>query len=109
MHELAVTQEIVDLVCERAGGARVRRVVVEIGKLSMVVPDAVRFCFDLCAEGTLAEGAALQIEEPAGRGHCRACGGETTLQSPFDGCACGSPEMEWISGQALRVREMEVL
>ncbi|HYF01113.1 MAG TPA: hydrogenase maturation nickel metallochaperone HypA [Planctomycetota bacterium] len=108
MHEMAVTQEIVDLVCERAGGSRVRRVVVEIGKLSMVVPDAVRFCFELCAEGTALEGAALEIEEPPGRGRCRSCGAETALRTPYDGCACGSPAMEWLSGQALRVREMEV-
>lgn len=109
MHELAVTQEIVSLVCERAEGARVRRVVLEIGKLSMVVPEAVRFCFGLCAEGTAAEGASLEIHEPPGRGRCRACGAEMELRSPFDGCRCGSPEILWISGESLRVREMEVL
>ena len=52
MHELGIAQEVVALVTERAGGARVTRVVLEIGKLAAVLPDAVRFCIDLCGEGT---------------------------------------------------------
>jgi hydrogenase nickel incorporation protein HypA/HybF len=109
MHELAVTQEIVEILRERAGKRKVRRVVIEIGKLSLILPDAVRFCFDLCAEGTPAEGAQLEILEPAGRARCRDCGGEVALEQPFGRCACGSTDLEWISGEELKVKEMEVL
>jgi hydrogenase nickel incorporation protein HypA/HybF len=66
VHELAVTQAIVEAVLERAGEARVLRVVVEIGKLSAVLPDAVRFCFDVCTEDTAAAGAVLEIVELPG-------------------------------------------
>ena len=109
MHELAVTQEIVEMLHERAAGRKVRRVVLEIGKLSMVLPDAVRFCFDLCTEGTAVEGATLEIREPAGRGRCRVCGGEVALERPFGRCACGSTDLDWISGEELMVKEMEVI
>ena len=109
MHEMAVTQEIVEILRERAGARKVRRVVIEIGKLSAVLPDAVRFCFDLCTEGTPAEGATLEIVEPPGRARCRACAGEVELERPFGRCACGSTDLEWISGEELRVMEMEVL
>jgi len=109
MHELAITQEIVEILRERAGERRVRRVVLEIGKLSAVLPDAVRFCFDLCAEGTPVEGARLEIEEPAGRARCRACGGDVVLDRPFGRCGCGSTDLEWISGEELKIREMEIL
>ncbi len=109
MHELAITQEIVEILRERAGDRKVRRVVLEIGKLSAVLPDAVRFCFDLCAEGTPAEGAALEIVEPPGRARCRACGGEVLLERPFGRCGCGCTELDWISGEELKVREMEVV
>jgi hydrogenase nickel incorporation protein HypA/HybF len=109
MHELAVTQEIVEILRERAGKRKVRRVVIEIGKLSLILPDAVRFCFDLCAEGTPAEGAQLEILEPAGRARCRDCGGEVALEQPFGRCACGSTDLDWISGEELKVKEMEVL
>lgn len=108
MHELAITEEVVRIVGERAGARRVRRVVLEIGKLSSVLPDAVRFCFDLCAEGTPAEGAALEILEPPGLGRCRECGGEVALDRPFGRCACGSSDLEWVSGDELKIREMEV-
>ena len=109
MHEMAITQEIVEILRARAGERRVRRVVIEIGKLSAVEPEAVRFCFDLCAEGTPAEGAALEILEPPGRARCRACGGEVELERPFGRCGCGSTDLDWISGEELKVREMEVV
>src|SRR5258706_12451880 len=106
MHELAITEEVVRIVGERAGARKVRRVVLEIGKLSSVLPDAVRFCFDLCAEGPPAEGAALEILEPPGLGRCRECGGEVKLDRPFGRCACGSSDLEWVSGDELKIREM---
>ncbi len=108
MHELGVTQQIVEIVLERAAGGRVTKIVVEIGKLSAVLPDAVRFCFDVCCEGTALAGAVLEIVEPPGRARCRACAGEVTLERPFGRCGCGSSDLDWISGEELRIREMEV-
>lgn len=109
MHELGITQEIIALVVERARGARVLRVVVEIGKLSAVLPDAVRFCFDLCSQDTVVEGATLEILEPAGRARCRACGGEVVLERPYGQCSCGGTDLEWLAGEELRVREIEIV
>ena len=108
MHELAITQEIVDLVCARAAGAKVKRVVVEIGKLSAVLPDAVRFCFGLCAEGTVAEGARLDILQPPGRARCRSCAAEIKLERVVGQCPCGSTDLDWLSGEELNVKAMEV-
>lgn len=108
MHELALTREVVRIVAARSSGRRVRRVVLEIGKLSMVAPDAVRFCFDLVAEGTPAEGAELRIVETPGRARCRSCAGELDLERPFGRCGCGSADLDWISGAELTVKEMEV-
>ena len=108
MHELAVTQEIVAIASERAEGARVKRIVVEIGKLSAILPDAVRFCFDVCSEGSPVEGAALEILETPGQGRCRACSGLVALDRPFGRCACGSSDLEWLSGEELRVKTLEL-
>lgn len=66
MHELAITESLVDCVCESVGDASVVRVVVEIGKRSAVMPDAVRGCFEVCAKGTVLEDATLEIVEPPG-------------------------------------------
>ncbi len=109
MHELGIAQEIVALVAERAGGAKVTRVVVEVGKLAGVLPDAVQFCFDLCVEGTTLEGASLVIVETPGRARCRECGDEVSLDRPFGRCACGSSDLEWLSGEELKVKEFEVI
>jgi hydrogenase nickel incorporation protein HypA/HybF len=109
MHELSVTQEVVDIACERSEGARVRRIVLEIGKLSAVLPDAVRFCFDLCSEGTPAEGAELTIVETPGHARCRACGAEMALDKPFGRCRCGSSDLDWLTGEELQVKEVEVV
>jgi hydrogenase nickel incorporation protein HypA/HybF len=107
MHELAIAQEVVAQVADHAQG-KVTRVVLEIGKLSAILPDAVRFCFDLCSEGTIVAGAQLEIIEVPGLARCRDCGGEVTLDRPFGRCKCGGTDLEWLSGEELRVKEYEV-
>lgn len=108
MHELAVTREIVEILRRRSEGRRILRVVVEVGRLSCVAPEAMRFCFDLCAEGTPAAGARLEIVRTPGRGNCRTCGADVPLESPLGRCDCGSTDLEWRSGEELRVVEMDV-
>jgi hydrogenase nickel incorporation protein HypA/HybF len=109
MHELGITQEILAVVTEKSRGAKVTRVVLEIGKLTAVLPDAVRFCFEMCSEGTAAEGARLEIIETPGRARCRACAAELTLDQPYGACACGSGDLEWLAGDELKIKEMEVV
>lgn len=108
MHEMALTQDLVSLIAEHCAGRRVTRVVLEVGKLSAVVPDAFRFCFELCAEGTPAEGAELEIVELAGRARCRDCARELGLDSIFERCTCGSFSLDFLSGEQLQLREVEV-
>ena len=108
MHELALTMEIVDVAVARADGRRVRRVRIAVGKLAAVVPDAMRFCFDVCAKDTVIEGAELEIEETPGVAHCRTCGGKVALTAPHGYCGCGSIDLEIVSGQSVYLTEMEV-
>lgn len=108
MHELGITQNIVAIATEYAAGARVRRVCLEIGQLSAVLPDAIRFCFDVCCQDTLLEGAKLEILEIPGLGRCRCCGTEIPLSQPFGVCDCGSCELELIQGQELKIHELEI-
>ena len=109
MHELALTQSIVEICAERAEGAKVRRVTLEIGSLAAVMPDALRFCFDVCAGGTGLEGARLEIIDVAGRGRCRACGAQMEMRDYLTRCGCGSFDIECTAGEGLRVKEMEVV
>ena len=108
MHELAIAQEIVELACERCPDGRIARIVVAVGKLSTVLPDALRFCFDEVTRETAAEGARLEIVETPGRARCRACGAGVELERPFGRCVCRSTDLEWLSGEELEVRDVEV-
>jgi hydrogenase nickel incorporation protein HypA/HybF len=108
MHELAITTEVIAAASERAAGARVRRLVLEVGRLTAVLPDAIRFCFDACAEGTPVEGATLEILETPGEAVCRSCAGVVLLDRPFGTCACGSTDLEWRRGEELILRSIEV-
>jgi hydrogenase nickel incorporation protein HypA/HybF len=109
MHELSITQEIIEAVLEKAGAAQVTRVVLEIGKLSAVLPDAVRSCFALCTEETPLQHTTLEIIETPGVARCVACGAQVLLSRPFGRCACGSSDLQWQSGEELRILEMEVI
>jgi hydrogenase nickel incorporation protein HypA/HybF len=108
MHELSITQSVVDAVVERFDGGLIRAVRLEIGRLSGVLPDAVRFCFDVVAAGTAAEGARLEIEEPAGRVRCRDCTEEFELEDLIPLCRCGSARVEVLAGAELRILSVEV-
>lgn len=107
MHELGITQNIVAIASEYAQGAKVRRVSLQIGQLSAILPDSIRFCFDVCCQGTLLEGATLEIIETPGLGRCRACGAEVPLTQPFGCCTCGSTALDIVQGQELTLKELE--
>jgi hydrogenase nickel incorporation protein HypA/HybF len=66
VHELAITEGVVEAVTDRLPGARITCVRLEIGVLSGVVADSVRFCFELATEGTSLQGASLEITETPG-------------------------------------------
>lgn len=108
MHELSIANAIVEACAERASGSRVIRVRLEIGRLSGVLPDAVRFSFDVCARDTVVEGAALEIVETTGRAVCRDCDSEVTLVRLVGRCGCGSANLRVIAGEELKVKEMEL-
>ncbi|HET6260516.1 hydrogenase maturation nickel metallochaperone HypA [Pseudonocardia sp.] len=110
MHELSITQTVVTTVTQRMRDARVRRIRLEVGRLSGLVPDAVRFCFEMVAAGTTCEGAALEIDEPPGRAVCRTCGAAFETGEVLPLCDdCGSADVEVQGGRELRIREVEVV
>ena len=109
MHEMSITQSVVEICEANSGGSRVTAVTLEIGDLAGVVPESIEFCFDACIRGTLLEGAALTIEQVPARGRCHGCGAEFPLHALFDPCPdCGGFGVELLAGAELRVKELEV-
>lgn len=108
MHEMAITQSVVDAVCEHAAGRRVHSVKLEVGALCAIVPDSMLFCFDLATAGTVADGARLDLNVEPGAAHCRTCGERFHVADLILLCPCGSADVEVVSGRDLRILSMEV-
>ncbi len=108
VHELGVALEIVERAEERAEGARVTKVRIEVGVLTAIFPDALGFCFDLATAGTCVEGAQLEVVQPKARARCRSCDQVVELDAPYGRCACGDFDLDWLTGSELRIVEMEV-
>jgi hydrogenase nickel incorporation protein HypA/HybF len=112
MHEMALTESIVDIVCEEArkqGFGRVRVVRLKVGAMAHVEPEALRFCFDAVSRGTVAEGATLDIIRAPGEGWCLDCAKTVPLDERFGACPeCGQRHVQMTSGDDLRIEELEV-
>lgn len=112
MHELSITQSIVDSAIAHAREENVQRVLsvtVEIGALSGVVPDAVEFCYASVTQGTLLDGTPLIIDWIPARGRCNECGHEQEIGNYFEICEqCGGYGFDVLQGEELRIKELEV-
>ena len=109
MHELGITENIVAIAIEYAQGAYVKQITLEIGQLSAIMPEAIRFCFDVCCCDTVLEKATLEIIEIPGLARCRQCKTTMSVNQPWGICDhCGSVELEIIQGEELKIKEMEV-
>ena len=109
MHEMSITQGIIELCLEHAGKRRIHSVDIEIGELGSVVPEAIEFCFEACSRDTLLHGARLNIFRIPGSGQCLECSRTTSLTELYGSCChCGSNRVTILTGEEMRVREIEV-
>lgn len=108
MHELAIAESVLSAITARIGDRQVVQVRLEIGRLSGVSVDSLRFCFELAAEGTGIDGAELTIDEPPGRARCATCSEEFVLEDRILLCACGSSDVRLLGGDELRILSVEM-
>jgi len=111
MHELSIAQGVMKIIQEevqRHGVSKVTTVHVRVGQLSNLVPDALLFAFDAIKEGTVAEGATLDIETVPAIGRCRQCDIEFNVEDMMFFCPqCDGIAAEIVSGKELEVSEIE--
>lgn len=113
MHELAITQRILEIALEhasQAGAQRITAIHLVVGDLSSIVDDSVQFYFDHLSPGTMAAGARLVFNRVPGRFRCRACSREFTAQRGLDWrCpACGGWGVEILQGREFAIDSIEV-
>lgn len=111
MHETALVAGILRIVNEEAarhGAARITRVKLQVGLLAAVEPVTLTSCFSLYAEGTVAEGAGLDVEMLPMHGTCRACGRDIELAVRRFVCpACGAVALDLDGGNEMRIASIE--
>ena len=105
---MALTMDVVEVVTTRTAGRRVSCVRLDVGELTGVVPDALRFCFDLATQGTDLDGARLEIRAVPGRISCRDCAATTRCADRILLCPCGSADVTVLHGEELVVASVDV-
>ena len=112
MHELAITQSILDISLQAAQAQhaqRIRAIRLTIGPFSGVVPECVQMYLDVLAKGTIAEGAKIEAKTLPLRVRCRTCGQEGEIDRRHIACPfCGGLDLQRLSGRELLVDNLEV-
>jgi len=112
MHELSIAQGILDIIRQYVRpeqAAAIRRVQVNLGRLSGVVPESLDFCFSAIVADTPLQAARLDIVRTATVACCNDCGGRFAIEDLVFLCGqCGSTSLRVVSGTDLKVVEIEL-
>jgi len=112
VHELSVTESILEIALRSAVGSdaiRVTRINITIGDLSSFVDDSIRFYWDLISQGTLCEGASLQLMRIPAQLVCLDCGASYTMAGELIPCpSCLSSRVNIAGGNGFRVDSIDV-
>ncbi|MCB1438584.1 MAG: hydrogenase maturation nickel metallochaperone HypA [Nitratireductor sp.] len=112
MHEMAICESIRSALEEQAqvqDFSTVDVVRLEIGPLSGVEIEALKFGFDVVMRGSLAEKARLEIIETEAKAWCMMCAETVPIAQRFDPCPkCNSHQLQVTAGDEMRIKELEV-
>ena len=121
MHEASITQAMLDMALEHAQGQRITDIYLQVGQMSLVVPECVEFYFEFLSKGTMAEGAKLHFEIVPIEITCPDCGRQADLSDWAEdpprtimvealarGCQCGSNNLRVTGGTDFNMVSLEV-
>jgi hydrogenase nickel incorporation protein HypA/HybF len=112
MHELSVTENVLEIAqrhAQQANAGRVTAVYLVIGQLSSIIDDSVQMYWNILTEGSLCAGAKLHFERIPAELACQQCGERYTLSRELSNCpACDSFSVKILSGQEFYVAAIDV-
>jgi len=112
MHEMSIAMNIVNIACieaEKENAKFIASIEIEIGKLSGVMVDSLKFCYDSACRGTLAESSELLINELSAMALCKKCDHSFEIDSFMALCPqCESYEIDILQGRELRLKAVSV-
>jgi hydrogenase nickel incorporation protein HypA/HybF len=116
MHELPVTQSILDIALVHAKANSVSKILsihLEIGELSDLENEWIQRYFDYLSKGTVAEGAKLEIKRMPVVMQCPVCSKSFAVNirevREIHCPDCGSKSCSLLSGREYYIKDMEVL
>lgn len=113
MHELPVTENILEIAlrhAEKAEAQRVTDIHLVIGQLSTIIDESIQFYWDMLSEGTAAQGACLHFERIPLVMRCQACSHSFEPEELEYVCpACGGLEVEIVKGNEFFLDSIQVL
>lgn len=112
MHELSVTQSILEITLRHAAQAQAQRVTgvhLAIGQLASIVDDSVQFYWDMITEDTLAAGARLHFRRIPAELQCQDCQTRYALDEAELACPnCGSAQVRVTAGTEFSLEAIDV-
>ena len=112
MHELAVTQSILDISlrhAQKVDAQRITDINLVIGQFSSIVDDSIQFYWDIIAKDTMAEGAMLHFDRIPGEMTCGNCGHAFHPSDKSFACpSCDSGSVRITKGDEFRVDSIDV-
>ena len=109
MHEIAITQNLLDIALKNAPDRKVKGITIVIGELSGIVEDSVRFCFELVAANTTAQGASLTFRTVPAHLRCTRCALDFKMENGDWACPqCGNLGGQVVQGRECYVESIDV-
>jgi hydrogenase nickel incorporation protein HypA/HybF len=112
MHELSITESILEIALRHAQQAKARRVndlYLVIGQLSSVVDDSVQFYWDIVSKDTIAEGACLHFRRIPAAMTCLKCGTRYAPDGRNLACPkCQSTHVKVTAGDEFFMESMDI-
>ncbi|HKZ55764.1 MAG TPA: hydrogenase maturation nickel metallochaperone HypA [Anaerolineales bacterium] len=112
MHELSVTQSMLEIALRHSQSAGARRVTdlhLVIGDLSSIVDESLQFYWDIVSQGTPAEGAKLHFQRVPLELICLACEDRYLPVGQDLACpACGSAQVKVVTGEEFHLEAIDV-
>ena len=109
MHEMAIVESVFEQISDKLPGKSIGLVRLEIGEMYGVLPDAIRFCFGLAADGTAFQGAELELVDVPADCRCDACGTRFRPADAMPLCTCGSSEVTVLAGGDMKITAVGVV
>jgi hydrogenase nickel incorporation protein HypA/HybF len=109
MHELGIAGAVLHAMERRAAGRRVQRARVRAGALLHISAPALNQAFIMVSDGTVADGARLDVVIEPARLACPSCGHTTSSDRLLADCpVCGAAGLELQSGDGLVLESVEL-